>query len=163
MNLRSLETGLPLILWSHIISFINPMASVVLASSKNTTVSRSSFRFSFDFSSACWMNLLISSSVVPPCTYVSHTKNQWKWKFHICYYIYLQYQHVLNFFVLPLPGQITHVAYQPCLATPSLTHYHHRNTTSRKMANNNFMELLITFSYTHLNLIWIARIFMTLS
>ena len=40
MNLSALETVLPFILLSHIISLIKPIASVVLASSKKTTVSK---------------------------------------------------------------------------------------------------------------------------
>ena len=72
MNFRSSAIGLPLILRSHIISLIKPMASVVLASSKNTTVSMLALVLSTDSRSACWINLAMSSSVVPPWTYCNH-------------------------------------------------------------------------------------------
>ena len=70
MNLRSSETDLPWIRLSQSISLIRPMASVVLASSKNTTVSTGEFKdlFFSASSSASTMNFLISSSLVPPCT-----------------------------------------------------------------------------------------------
>ena len=66
INLRSRDMGLPWTLPSHMISLISSMASVVLASSKKTTVSRFLFRFSFAFSSALCRNFKISFSDVPP-------------------------------------------------------------------------------------------------
>ncbi len=75
MNLRLLEIGLPLILRSHMISLIKPMAPVVLASSKNTTVSSLSFIFLTDSCSAWQINLVISFSVMPPWTYIRKHKN----------------------------------------------------------------------------------------
>ena len=69
MNLRSSETGLPYIRRSQIISLIKPMASVVFASSKNATVSSLFCLFLMASHSAIAMNLIISSSLVPPCTY----------------------------------------------------------------------------------------------
>ena len=91
MNFRSSAMDLPLILRSHIISLIKPMASVVLASSKNTTVSMLALVLSTDSRSACWINLAMSSSVVPPWTYCNHINILIT---HICAYISSQAQYI---------------------------------------------------------------------
>ena len=139
MNLRSGETGFPLSRWSHMTSLISPMASVVLASSKNTTVSRLCLRFSSACSSARLMNFMTSSFVIPPCICVpqsiqrGHTiptlkllstakaniKNQFD---------YLDDKHVFPV-LYALLGEVTHVANKPGLATASLTHNHNWNIT----------------------------------
>ena len=68
MNFTVRSSDFPLSLLSHMISFIRPMASVVLASSKKTIVSKlwalfpsANFCASVTISSMC-------CSVVPPCT-----------------------------------------------------------------------------------------------
>ena len=72
INLTSSLIFLPLSRLSHIISFISPIFSVVLASSKKSIVYRLelSLLFFIAFSSVCLTALLMSSSVVPPWTYV---------------------------------------------------------------------------------------------
>lgn len=70
MSFMSFGMSLPFIFLSHMISLISPIASVVLASSKKTTVPNLCFLFSTVFFWAFNMNLVISSSVVPPCTYI---------------------------------------------------------------------------------------------
>jgi len=65
-------SGLPAIDLSHIISLISPIASVVFASSKNSTVyicSPYSFMFFRASVSAVVTFRIMSSFVVPPCTY----------------------------------------------------------------------------------------------
>ena len=70
MNLTSVLISFPQILLSHITSFISSMASVVLASSKNSTVSIWwSALFLWARFSASSTLLIMSLSVVPPCTY----------------------------------------------------------------------------------------------
>ena len=68
MNLRSLEMCFPCSRWSHMISLIRPMASVVFASSKNTTVSSLWRLFLIASFSAFSTNFVMSDSVIPPCT-----------------------------------------------------------------------------------------------
>ena len=66
INLKKGGTDLPRHLPSHITSFIRLITSLVLASSKNTTVSIPNFLFSSAFLSAASMHLITSDSVVPP-------------------------------------------------------------------------------------------------
>ena len=68
MNLRSLEMSFPCSRWSHMISLIRPIASVVFASSKNTTVSSLWRVFLIASFSAFSTNFVMSDSVIPPCT-----------------------------------------------------------------------------------------------
>ena len=67
MNLRSLEMGFPCSRWSHMISLIRPIASVVFASSKNTTVSSLWRLFLTASFSAFPTNFATSDPVIPPC------------------------------------------------------------------------------------------------
>ena len=67
MNLRSLEMSFPCSRWSHMISLIRPIASVVFASSKNTTVSSLWRVFLTASFSAFPTNFAMSDSVIPPC------------------------------------------------------------------------------------------------
>ena len=68
MNLMSSGKGSPFNLLSHIISLIKPIASVVLASSKNNTVSTGEEAFLFCLASllASLTLDLMSCSVMPP-------------------------------------------------------------------------------------------------
>ena len=65
-NLRKGGTNFPLHLPSHMISFIRLITSLVLASSKKTTVSILNFRFSNAASVASSKHFMTSFSVVPP-------------------------------------------------------------------------------------------------
>ena len=70
MNLISSRIVSPFSLLSHIISLISSIASEVLASSKNKTVSNPIFWF---FAATTWTSLtkwVISSSVTPPWIYI---------------------------------------------------------------------------------------------
>ena len=73
MSFKSCVSGnsLPLIVWSHIISLISPMSSVVFASSKNNTVCvpGNSSRFRFAWWIAKFTLFSMSFAVVPPWTW----------------------------------------------------------------------------------------------
>ena len=146
MNLRSCDTGLPWTLLSHMISFISPMASVVLASSKKTTVSKFCDLFRLALSSARLRNCTISSSVVPPCTWVQ--KSQWD-----CFNkrFYLQNQHVPV--STALRGKVAHEPNESGLATTSLSHYHNWNAAPTKRQSSIMSVQICTCHYMYLNLI----------
>ena len=76
MNLRSLETGWPFILRSHMISLMSPTLSVVFASSKKTTVLRlglTSLLICANLS-ASFTKFVTCSSVIPPCIYITYDR-----------------------------------------------------------------------------------------
>ena len=77
MNLRSLETGWPFILRSHMISLISPTLSVVFASSKKTTVLRlglTSLLICANLS-ASFTKFVTCLLVTPPCIYTRTAEN----------------------------------------------------------------------------------------
>lgn len=75
INFKQVSICFPFTLWSHIISLIKPIASVVLASSKNSTVSNCCSLFFVACNWASFTTLMMSSSVVPPCTYEYFVQN----------------------------------------------------------------------------------------
>ena len=54
---------------------------------------------------------------------------------------YLHNEHVS--FVFSLSGKVTHVSYEPCLSTASLSHDHHWNTTTEPHLNGKDLDQIV--------------------